>query len=135
MSSLKMLKSFRIPTDAQSFPLPLPSRGYCILGKEAEVCDSGSWHHQLCGCCDLQLIQSHVAPSQGPPARVLPPLFFLAKSLLMPKLRGKKEHPKTTWSSLFSFRTTWSSFLSSRAAWSSLFTSEPRDLPLYGCHA
>ena len=43
-----------------------------------------------------------MAPSQGPPARVLPPLFFLAKSLLLPKLRGKKEHPKTTWSSLFS---------------------------------
>ena len=28
-------------------------------------------------------------------------LFFPAKSLLLPKPHGKKEHPKTTWSSLF----------------------------------
>ena len=48
----------------------------------------------------FQLIQSHVAPSHGPPARVLSPLFFQAKSLLQPKPRGKK-HSKTTWSSLF----------------------------------
>ena len=44
----------------------MPSPGYHISGKEVEVCDSG--------CCNLQLIQSHVAPSHGPPARVLPPL-------------------------------------------------------------
>ena len=56
----------------------------------------------------LQLIQNHAAPSHGPPARVLPPLFFPAKSLLLPKPRGKKKHPKTTWSSLLSFRTVWS---------------------------
>ena len=80
----------------------MPSLGYRVSGKEVEVHDSGSRHHQLCGCCNLQLIQSHVAPSHGPPAGVLSPLFFPAKSLLLPKLRGKKEHPKTTWSSLFS---------------------------------
>ena len=61
-------------TDAQSFPLPVPSPGYHISGKGVEVRDSGSRHHQLCGCCNLQLIQSHVAPSHGPPARVLSPL-------------------------------------------------------------
>ena len=65
-----------------------------------EVCDSGSRHHQLCGCCDLQLIQSHVAPSHGPPARVLSPLFFQAKSLLLPKPCDKREHPKAKWSPL-----------------------------------
>ena len=43
-----------------------------------------------------------MAPSQGPPARVLSPLVFQAKSLLQPKPRGKKQHSKTTWSSLFS---------------------------------
>ena len=37
------------------------------------------------------------------------PFFFLSKSLLLPKPRGKKEHPKTTWSSLSSFKTAWSS--------------------------
>ena len=79
----------------------MPSPGYQVSGKEVEVRGSGSWHHQLCGCCNLQLIQNHVAPSHGPPARVLSPLFFLAKSLLLPKLRGKKKHSKTTWSSLF----------------------------------
>ena len=51
-----------------------------------------------------------MAPSHGPPARVLSPLFFPAKSLLLPKQRGKKKHPKTTWSSpIHSFRTAWSS--------------------------
>ena len=53
-----------------------------------------------------------MAPSYGPPARVLSPLFILAKSLLLPKLHGKKEHSQTKWSS----------FLSSKTAWSSLFT-------------
>ena len=79
----------------------MPSLGYRISGKEVEVRDSGSRHHQLCGCCNLQLIQSHVAPSHGPPARVLSPLFFPGKSLLLPKPCGKKKHSKTTWSSLF----------------------------------
>ena len=63
-----------MPTDAQSFPLPVPSSGYRVSGKEVEVRDSGSPHRQLCGCCDLQLIQNHAAPSHGSPARVLPPL-------------------------------------------------------------
>ena len=63
-----------MPTDAQSFPLPVPSPGYRVSGKEVEVHDSGSRYHQLCGCCNLQLIQSHVAPSHSPPARVLSPL-------------------------------------------------------------
>ena len=40
------------------------------------------------------------APSQGPPARVLSPLFFQAKSLLLPKPCGKREHPKVMWSFL-----------------------------------
>ena len=87
----------------------MPSPGYRVSGKEVEVRGSGSRHHQLCGCCNLQLIQSHVAPSHGPPARVLSPLFFLAKSLLLPKPRGKKKHSKTLWSSSFPFRTAWSS--------------------------
>ena len=43
----------------------MPSLGYRISGKQVEVHDSGSRHHQLCGCCNLQLIQSHVAPSHG----------------------------------------------------------------------
>ena len=34
----------------QSFLLPLPSLGYHIPGKEVEVYDSGSRHHQLCRC-------------------------------------------------------------------------------------
>ena len=86
----------------------MPSPGYRVSGKEVEVRGSGFWHHQLCGCCNLQLIQSHVAPSHGPPARVLSPLFFPAKSLLLPKPCGKKKHSKITWSSLLSFRTVWS---------------------------
>ena len=32
------------------------------------------------------------------PARVLSPLFFQAKSFLLPKPRGKRKHPKATWS-------------------------------------
>ena len=70
-----------MPPDAQSFPLPVPSPGYRVSGKEVEVRDSGSRHHQLCGCCNLQLIQSHVAPSHGPPARVLSPLSLWLQSL------------------------------------------------------
>ena len=52
----------------------MPSPGYRVSGKEVEVRGSGSRHHPLGGCCDLQLIQSHVAPSHGPPAGVLSPL-------------------------------------------------------------
>ena len=118
-----------MPTDAQSFPLPVPSPGYRVSGKEVEVCCSGSRHPQLCGCHNLQLIQSHVAPSHGPPARVLSPLFFLAKSLLLPKPhcpsyslqnrvgplftsepRGPLPFPQNHMVLLsFSFRTAWSS--------------------------
>ena len=36
------------------------------------------------------------------------PFSMAAKSLLLPKPRGKKKHSKTSWSSLLSFRTTWS---------------------------
>ena len=110
---MKILKSSRIPTDAQSFPLPVPSPGYRVSGKEVEVRDSGSQHHQLCGCCDLQLIQSHVAPSHGPPATVLSPLFFLAKPLLLPKPRGKRG---ATWQKGSHVAPT----SSAKAAWSSL---------------
>ena len=74
-----------------------------------------------------------------------------AKSLLLPKLRGKKKHSKTTWFSLLSFRTAWSFsplqnhmdlYLSTcfRVSWfshllqrrkvSSPFTLEPRGLLL-----
>ena len=47
-------------------------------------------HHPLCRRHYLQLIQSHVAPSYGPLARVLCPLVFQAKSLQLPKTRGKR---------------------------------------------
>ena len=46
---IKTLKFFRIPTNTHSPSFsPLPSLGYCISGKEVEVCDSGSGYHQLC---------------------------------------------------------------------------------------
>ena len=100
---MKILKFFRIATHAHSPSFSdLPSPGFCISGKEVEVRSSGSprfWHHLLCRPHNFQLTQSHVALSHGPPARVLTPLFFLAKSLLLPKLRGKKEHPKAARSS------------------------------------
>ena len=54
---------------------------------------------------------------------VLPPLFFLAKSPLLPKPRGKKKHSKASWSSLFSFRTAWPSPFPLRTTWSSLSTA------------
>ena len=41
-----------------------------------------------------------MAPSHGPPARVPSPLFFPARSLLLPKPCYKREHPKATWSPL-----------------------------------
>ena len=40
-----------------------------------------------------------MAPSHSPPARVLSPLFFQAKSFLLSKPRGRREHPKAAWSS------------------------------------
>ena len=96
---IKILKFFRISTNIHSPSFsPLPSWGYRISGKEVEVHDSGSWHHPLCRCRDLQLIQSHVAPSHDPLTRVLSALFFPAKSLLLSKPHGKREHPKATWS-------------------------------------
>ena len=73
------------------WPLVLSSNPYSA-GWTASL---SSRHHQLCHCHDLQLIQNHVAPSHGPPARVLSPLFFPARSLLLPKLLGKREHPKS----------------------------------------
>ena len=98
----------------------MPSPGYRISGKEVEVRGTGSRHHQLCGCCNLQLIQNHGAPSHGPPAGVLSPLFFPAKSLLLPKPPDEKKHSKTTWSSpIHSIRT----------SWSSPFPSEPHSPP------
>ena len=113
----------------------MPSPGYRVSGKEVEVRGSGSRHHQLCGCCNLQLIQSHVAPSHGPPARVLSPFIFSAKSLLLPKPCGKKKHSKITWSSLLSFRIAGSSPFPSELCGPlhSLFTSpETRGpLPIY----
>ena len=60
----------------------------------------GSQHHQLCHRRDLQWIQNYMAPSHGPPARVLSPLSFQAKCLLLPKPRGKREHLKVVWSQL-----------------------------------
>ena len=110
----------------------MPSPGYRVSGKEVQVRDSGSRHHQLCGCCDLQLIQSHAAPSHGPPARVLSPLFFPAKSLLLPNSVAKRSTPKPR-GPLYSpsepcgpfphFRTTWTSIY--------LLASEPRGSPIY----
>ena len=48
---ITILKSFRIPTDVHSPAFFLcPVRGTVILGKEVEVHDSGSPHHQLCYC-------------------------------------------------------------------------------------
>ena len=81
----------------------MPSPGYRVSGKEVELRDSGSRYHQLCGCCNLQLIQSHVAPSHGPPASVLSPLSLWLQSLSCylshvakrstPKLRGPLYSP------------------------------------------
>ena len=112
-------------------PLSLcPVRG---TGKEVEVRDSGSRHHQLCGCCNLQLIQSHVAPSHGPPARVLSPLSLWLQSLSCclsrvakrstPKPRGPLPFPQNRGVSFPHFRTTWTSIY--------LLASEPRGSPIY----
>ena len=97
MSSLKILKSFRIPTNAHSFLLPFAQSRVLYLRKRSRSPwlrqPLDSQNHQLCCRCDLQLIQNHVAPSHGPPARNLSPLFFQAKSLLLPKPCGKNGSP------------------------------------------
>ena len=54
-------------------PSPSAQSGVPYLRKEVEVRDSGSQHHHLCRHHGLQLIQSHVAPSHGPPARIFHP--------------------------------------------------------------
>ena len=135
----------------------MPSPGYLVSGKEVEVRDSGSRHHQLCGCCNLQLIQSHAAPSHGPPARVLSPLFLWLQSLSCclsrvakrstPKPHGPLYSPsepsgpfphfRTAWSSSFPLRTSWFSYsrqnrvapyLLQSCMVYSLFISEPHGL-------
>ena len=139
-----------MPTDAQSFPLPVPSPGYRVSGKEVEVRDSASRHHQLCGRCNLQLIQSHVAPSHGPPARVLSSLssrqslsccLSRVAKRSTPKPHGPLYSPsepcgpfphfRTVWSSSpfqncvalsIYFRASWSSSFPLRTAWSSFLS-------------
>ena len=86
MSSLKILKSFRIATNSQSFLLPFTQSGYHISGKEVEV--HGSGNPSILAPSVVSPPHSPVAPSHGPPARIQ------AKSLLLPESRGKKEHPK-----------------------------------------
>ena len=86
-----------------------------MLGSNPCQASLGSQHHQLCHR-DLQvLIQNHMAPPHGPPARVLSPPFLPAVSLLhsskllressasllhlafqLPKLHGKGS-PKASW--------------------------------------
>ena len=111
----------------------MPSPGYRVSGKEVEVRDSSSQHHQLGGCCDLQLIQSHVAPSHGPPAGVLSPLSSwqslscclsrVAKRSI-PKPRGPLPCPSEPHGTLlFYFRTTWTFIY--------LLASEPHGSPIY----
>ena len=104
----KIQKSLKTATNTHSptFP-PLRSPGYHISGKEIGVLGSGSpgspqssaltWQafcgsqsHQLCRLLHLQcLIQNHMAPSHGWPARVISPLSSPARSLLLPKPCGK----------------------------------------------
>ena len=144
-----------MPTDAQSFPLPVPSPGYRVSGKEVEVHDSGSQHHQLCGCCDLQLIQSHVAPSHGPPARVVSPLSLWLQSLSCclsrvakrstPKPHGPLYSPsepsgpfphfRTAWSSSFPLRTSWFSPIHSRTVWPPIYFRAAWSTSFCGCRA
>ena len=155
--SNKILKSSRIATDAQSFPLPVPSPGYRVSGKEVEVRDSGSRHHQLCGCRNLQLIQSHEAPSQAHQEESFLPfsswqslsccLSRMAKRST-PKPRGPLYSPSEPCGPFPHFRTAWSSLYfgamwstpSLRATWSpptvSYTCQHPRILPaLLGCHS
>ena len=70
-----------MPTDGQSFLLLLPSRGYCISGKEVEVRDSGSRHHQQCRCQAVPALRKRLSPYST----------------------------KTAWSSVLSSKTAWSS--------------------------
>ena len=132
----------------------MPSPGYRVSGKEVQVRDSGSRHHQLSGCCNLQLIQNHVAPSHGPPARVLPPLsswpslsccLSCVAKRSTPKPRGPLYSPSEPCGP-FPLRTSWFSyslqnrvapyFLQSRVVYSFLpqnlvvlpTTMEPRGL-------
>ena len=102
---------------------PFPSPGYRVSGKEVEVRGSGS--PSVPAPSAGWLLQSPVNPepcgtfswltSKSPFSPFLP-----GSALLLPKPCGKKEHPKTTWSS----------FLSLRTAWSSLFTSPKLHDPL-----
>ena len=106
MSSLKILKCLKIPTNTHSSSfLPLPSPGHRISGKEIEVCGSGSPRFFLVVCTQLAGLPRFQAPaavlpprspvlnpkppSHGPPARVLSPPSFPARSLLLPKPWGK----------------------------------------------
>ena len=95
MSSLKTSKSLTTPPNTHSPSFPLLSSqanpGVPYLRKKIGVWLSqlpvipsnpcSTWqashspqHRQLCRHCNLQfLLQNHVAPSHGPPARVLPP--------------------------------------------------------------
>ena len=91
MSSLKILKSFRIPTNAQSFLLPFAQSGYPISGKEVEVRGSGSPSFPAPSAVSPP--RSPVNPEPCGPLlmahqQVLSPLFFQAKSLLLPKPRA-----------------------------------------------
>ena len=85
MSSLKHLSHLEYPQTHTVLPSPSAQSGYHISGKEVEVRDSGSWHHQLC--------HRHRVPTQPKPSGSL---------LSCPLL-------KTMWFSFFSFKTAWSS--------------------------
>ena len=121
MPSLKSQSPLKHPQTHSPFFPPLPGLGYHISGEEIEVCGSASprffsvihaWLAGLPGfpaplaadCChNLQfLIQTCVAPSHGPPGRVLSLLSFSARShivpipspalsLLLPKPHGQRE--------------------------------------------
>ena len=77
----------------------------------------GSQHHQLCGCCNFQLIQSHAAPSHGPPARVLSPLSSWQSLSCCLSCMVLPIHSRTVWTSTY------------------LLASEPRGPLLQNCMA
>ena len=131
----------------------MPSPEYRISGKEVEVRGSGSPAPSA-----VWLLQSPVNPKpcgtfSWPTSKSPFSPFFLAKSLLLPKPRGKKKHSKTSWSSLLSFRTLWSFspfqnrmvlslllrtswfllFFYFRTTWTFIYllASEPRGSPIY----